>query len=113
VTDGTSIFWADSGNLSLQGRILTCDVDCVRFGWTTLAAGLDGPVGLAVDASHVYFTSPSAGTVQRCPEVAPCAPETIATGQGGASSIAVNDRGIYWTLPGDGVTPGRVMVLAK
>ncbi|MFO0673520.1 MAG: hypothetical protein U0235_28540 [Polyangiaceae bacterium] len=35
---------------------------------TTIAAGLAGPSGIAIDATHVYWTEAGSGTIKRAPK---------------------------------------------
>ncbi len=63
-----------------------------------LATSLHNPRELAVDATHVYFTSYGDGTVQRMSKdaVAGGTREVIATAQQFPIGIAVDDRYIFW-----------------
>lgn len=76
---------------------------------TITYSAVDGtrPSSVAVDGTHVYWTNAFAGTVQRAPK-AGGAVETLATGQGTLTHIAVNSAAVYWTTSG-----GRVVVLRK
>lgn len=57
------------------------------------SAGADGAV--ALDAQYVYWANTYTGTIQRVP-LAGGAVTTLATGQGGAHSVATDPGGVYW-----------------
>jgi hypothetical protein len=73
-----------------------------------LASGIDAPVGLALDSSFVYFTSPSGGTVSKVPvgggNLVP-----IATGESSPTGIAVDAVNVYWS---DATAGGNIMKAA-
>src|SRR5690606_10556633 len=68
----------------------------------TIAADQSYPNGLAVDATHVYWTNRGDGTVMRMPKGgAPGEPPTvIATGQVAPGPIVVDDTHVYWANEG-------------
>jgi hypothetical protein len=71
-------------------------------------APVSAPVGIALDSSFVYFTSPTAGTVSKVPigggSVVP-----IATGQNAPTGVAVDAVNVYWALYGPNGTDGGIM----
>jgi hypothetical protein len=69
-----------------------CTGDCSLV---LLASRQNGPVALAVDATHAYWTNNGAGTVMRAPLYGGL-PATIASQQSGPQSIAVDSANLYW-----------------
>jgi virginiamycin B lyase len=59
-------------------------------------AGGDGPVGVAVDAAHVYWTNLYNGTIGRANLDGTGANQSLITGADGAFGIAVDSAHIYW-----------------
>jgi WD40-like Beta Propeller Repeat len=58
--------------------------------------------GVAVDAGHIYWVSPEAGTISRDDLNCEGEPEVIVTGASNPQYVAVNAEHIYWTNAGDG-----------
>jgi hypothetical protein len=63
---------------------------------TTLATAQSGPQGIAVDATSVYWTNYTGGTVMKVP-IGGGTPTTLATGQTLPHGIAVDATSVYWT----------------
>lgn len=62
--DGARVYWADAGDfMQSNGRIMAIDVDGGQP--IEIAGGQDKPMGLAVDATHVYWVNWDDGTVRR------------------------------------------------
>jgi hypothetical protein len=67
---------------------------------TTLASGQMMPLDLAVDATSVYWTDSTGGTVMKVP-LAGGTPTTLASGQSSPDYIAVDGTSVYWTNDAD------------
>jgi hypothetical protein len=76
----------------------------------TLASSITKPYGIAIDSAYVYFTDNGAGSVYKVP-LAGGTLVQLATGQGGATGVAVDTAGdVFWTL---NVAGGAIMKLAS
>jgi hypothetical protein len=65
---------------------------------SALVGDMQGISAIAVDASGIYWVNGTTGRVARCATLTGCAGsgDTLATGQGGAFDIAVDDTYVYW-----------------
>jgi len=92
------------GILWVAGAALRCTSSdgTSSDGAITLAAG-QHPGAIAVDATNVYWTNTTEGTVVKC-AVAGCggAPTILASGQSGLGAIATDGTSVYWTNGSDG-----------
>jgi RHS repeat-associated protein len=66
-----------------------------------LASSQSGPTGIAVDATSVYFTDQTGGTVMKVP-LGGGSTTTLASGQSTPSGIAVDATSVYWANSGGG-----------
>ncbi len=84
-------------------------IDKKTFAPTTLATDIvmGGRVGIATDATHVYYTNPD-GRILRVAKSGG-APETLAAGQPEPQGLALDATHVYWSnIGGDGGSIWRV-----
>jgi len=67
----------------------------------TLASGLNSPIGIAADATSVYWTSAGDGAIAKVP-VGGGSVTTLATGQSTSYGIALDAARVYWTSQANG-----------
>jgi sugar lactone lactonase YvrE len=92
--DTTSVYWADITG----GRVLKVGKDGGAV--TTLFAGSEGPLAVAVDDSHVFWTTDQiGGNVEKVP-LAGGSPTVVAPAQSNSYGIALNSTTVYWTNNG-------------
>lgn len=92
-----ALFLGQLACTSLAGAgLCACGDSVPEGGVTTLASGQRWPMGIAVDATRVYWTNYLGGTVAAC-GVGGCGkPTTFASGQVHPAGIAVDGANIYW-----------------
>lgn len=66
-----------------------------------IASGQGQPSGIDVDATHVYWTSATNGTVMKAP-IGGGAPTTLASGISGPAGVAVDSTNVYWVATSGG-----------
>ena len=95
------LYWASS----FGGTINEADLD--GSNQQTLVSGANGPTGLAVGSSHIYWTVQfdSATTLGIIVEanLDSSNPHTIVTGQSDPYGVAVYGSHLYWASAGTGV----------
>jgi hypothetical protein len=86
---GASLYWADQ-----SGSVITAAID----GGTphSIASGSD-PEELTTDGTSLYWIDEGSETVMKATADG-TTPFALATGQTGASTLAVNDTNAYWTI---------------
>jgi hypothetical protein len=83
------LYWAnDAGTIS--------EVPLAGGPATTLVTGQNGPVGVAVDSSHIYWADNGAGTIDETNRDGTGGVTTLVTGQNYPVTVAVDSSHIYW-----------------
>ena len=68
-----------------------------------IISGQNGPAGVAVDASHLYWASQLDGTIWEASlNSASPSPQAFITGQPVPAGVAVTSSQLYWTDAGNG-----------
>jgi sugar lactone lactonase YvrE len=107
--DADSLYWTDSAPfLPLPtGYIMKAPKSGGPAQMLAPAGG--NPLGIAVDATNVYWVNDDVGTVVRVAKTGGT-PTTIAAGQMFVKAITTDAKAIYWTTQYQG---GSVVMLAK
>ncbi len=90
------------------GACACVESTCTRV---QVAGNQDSPVAIAVDGSHVYWTSFYGGTVYRRPRSISGPIEVVATGPVRVREIAVDATHVYWAQNGEGTVLRRAKTL--
>ena len=90
--DSDNVYWTNLGDA--QGSVMRLAIHGTIP--VTLATGQD-PVGVALDATYVFWTDAFGGTVMKMAKSGG-APTTIATEQFSAGELAVNATDACWTI---------------
>ena len=95
-TNGTTVYWAD-------GEFPSGSVDSVapNGGGRTTIASTDEPIGVAIDATNIYWSTfgssdDPVGTIVKQP-LAGGAQTILATGLSTVGPIAIDDTNVYWS----------------
>jgi virginiamycin B lyase len=104
--DGSHLYWADS-LLGTIGRANIADGSSPDLQFIRAAGGAcgspgtgPGPEGVAVDASHVYWTNPDQGTIGRANLDGSVPTQSFITGAHEPSAIVVVASNVYWANNG-------------
>jgi hypothetical protein len=95
--DATNVYWTMPDRVLTASRLMPDGGAIV----TTLASGMARPWGIAVDATDVYFTNLSGGTVMKVSKSGGD-PIVIASSLSSPWGIAVDATNVYFTSSGDG-----------
>jgi hypothetical protein len=104
------LYWSQSKS---GDPITQCDLPACTTQTNFLAAMIGDPLGMAVDASGVYWMTTSG--IYTCPLTGcPAAGPTVVTSSisGGSKELRVQDSSVYWLVPGSG-TDGAIYRIAK
>lgn len=100
--DANNVYWTSSA--PVDGTVSGVIVSVPKGGGTvsTLVSEPDGWRALAVDATNIYWTNLSLGTVEKAP-LTGGTPTTLASGQVQPSGIALYAGTLYWKDSGGGI----------
>ncbi len=102
--DATNLYWTNGG-----GAVNTAPI--AGGATTTLATATGSAMGVAVDATNVYFASQGDGTIYKV-AIAGGARVALATGQAQPYAVVVDATNVYWTTIGSGAGNGTLMKCA-
>jgi hypothetical protein len=109
-----AVYWANLGDRG--GEIVRAEID-VEGSREVLVSGQSFPTGIAIDQTHVYWTSRSEGKVLRVPKdggAPPLDPELVAEGQRSPGAIVAGLGAIFWVNEGErGARNGSIVRLAR
>lgn len=91
------VFVSISGSGDTAGQIYASDI--TGAGGGIVASSQSLPRGLAIDATHAYWTNSGDGTIMRAPHDG-SEPTQLLSGRPTPSDIAVDTKGIYWVEAG-------------
>jgi len=91
---GAHLYWTNFGAFPNTGTIGEANVD--GTGVTTIVSGQNGPLGVAVGASYIYWADRNNGTVMQA-NLDGTGVTTLVSGQSFPDAVAVSASHIYWT----------------
>lgn len=100
---GGDVYWTQPG--SPTGNVVKTPIGGGTL--TTLASGLMGPNGIALDTKHVYWTDNGSGDVMEL-ALGGTSPSTLASGQTRAEGMAVDGTNAYWSTFGSTFGTGTI-----
>jgi hypothetical protein len=103
--DETHLFATDQDIPINGGGLFVCTVadDCA----SGVKKLLDYADHVASNGTTAFVSQKSGGTIASCDATNGCSGSgtTLATGENGVTSIAVDDKNVYWTIKGSGTAP--------
>jgi hypothetical protein len=96
VTGGGYLYW--TGNMT---DVRQCPIGGCGNSPNVIASDPDGPIGVAVDASNVYWTT--SGAVKSCPIASCHEPFVVLTDSSAAGPIVLDDQNVYWLDSGGSI----------
>ena len=100
------LYWANFGAFPNTGTIQEANPD--GTGVTTIVSGQNGPYGVAVGASHIYWADRNSGTIMQA-NLDGTGVTTLVSGQSFPNGVAVSASHIYWATIGTG--PGSASIM--
>ncbi len=98
--DASHVYWSDEGLSEQAGNGTISEAGPDGASPHTIATGLSTPIGVAVDASHLYWASSADGTVTQA-SLDGTSPHAIVTGQNNPAGVASDASHLYWASTGD------------
>lgn len=99
--DDTYVYWTEQGSPGGAGKVMR--VAKAGAAPEMLAMDAQGPQGIAIDATRVYWANKNDGTIKAVP-LAGGMPTVIACGQEKPQNVVVDATHVYWTnFAGDSV----------
>ena len=93
------LYWANFGAFPNTGTIQEANPD--GTGVTTIVSGQNGPYGVAVGASHIYWADRNSGTIMQA-NLDGTGVTTLVAGQSFPNGMAVSASHLYWSDAIDG-----------
>jgi len=91
--DDANVYYTDGSGLVMKA----IKRSTASFSQVTLRTGAAGPLGIASNGTHVFWTNNAAGTVEGCFANGCTTPTVLTKGQTGATAIAADPQNVYWS----------------
>lgn len=111
--DADNLYWANADGSG--GSVLQCAKSDCGGSLVTLATGRNAPVGIAVDATSVYWGEgwpESDAGVFAC-AIGGCGGTPKLVAKSGAAAVAVGSTDVYWAVMGNGNGQGEILMAPK